>query len=66
MPTLRDVTDTITRTCTLCGTQAEGPADGCPPGWSFSVERERMEYQCPPCVRANIRSIEGKLPTEYW
>ena len=37
-----------------------------PPGWSFAVENGRMTYTCPDCTRANIRSIEGKLPEEYW
>lgn len=30
------------------------------------TERKRVEYQCVGCVRSNIRSIEGKLPEEYW
>jgi hypothetical protein len=39
-----------------------------PQGWSFSVEDRgrRLVYTCPDCTRANIRSIEGKLPEEYW
>ena len=45
---------------------AEAPDDGVPDGWSFAVENNRMTYQCPPCVRANIRAIEGKLPEEWW
>lgn len=45
---------------------AEAPEDGIPEGWSFAVERGRVEYQCAPCVRANIRAIEGKLPQEWW
>jgi hypothetical protein len=56
------------RTCSYCGTQAEAPAEGLPPGWSILSDNRhnRVEYQCPTCVRANIRSIEGKLPEEYW
>jgi hypothetical protein len=53
-------------TCARCGTTAEGPEDGVPEGWSFAVEGKRVEHQCGPCVRENIRSIEGKLPMEYW
>jgi len=30
------------------------------------TERKRVECQCVSCVRSNIRSIEGKLPEEYW
>ncbi len=38
-----------------------------PHGWSFAVEDHgRLTYQCPDCVRANIRAIEGKLPEEWW
>ena len=62
------IEDTILRTCSYCGTQAEAPADGLPTGWSIMTDNRnnRVEYQCPKCVRANIRSIEGKLPEEYW
>jgi hypothetical protein len=58
----------VTRTCSRCGTQADGPEEGLPPGWSFGVEPgvNRITYTCPACVRANIRAIEGKLPEEYW
>jgi endogenous inhibitor of DNA gyrase (YacG/DUF329 family) len=57
----------VTRTCSHCGTQSEAATeDGIPDGWSFSVEGKRMTYQCPDCVRRNIRAIEGKLPEEWW
>jgi hypothetical protein len=53
--------------CSLCGTTVDGDAgDGPPLGWSTTVERNRVTYQCPECVRANIRAIEGKLAEEYW
>ena len=58
--------DAVVRTCSACGTQASAPSDGIPEGWSMVTERKRVEYQCVSCVRANIRSIEGKLPQEYW
>ena len=54
------------RTCSYCGTQVDAPDDGLPEGWSLVTEKRRVEYQCVSCVRANIRSIEGKLPEEYW
>lgn len=60
------VADTQLRTCSYCGTSAEVPAEGLPEGWSLVTENRRVEYQCAGCVRANIRSIEGKLPEEYW
>lgn len=45
---------------------AEAPEEGIPTGWSFATEGKRVEYQCPTCVRTNIRAIEGKLPEEWW
>ena len=60
------MSETIYRTCSYCGTQVVSPADGLPEGWSLVTENKRVEYQCHSCVRANIRSIEGKLPEEYW
>jgi hypothetical protein len=56
----------VTRTCFRCGTIGEGPDDGMPAGWSFAVEDKRMTYTCPDCVRRNVRSIEAKLPEEWW
>jgi hypothetical protein len=56
----------VVRTCSSCGTQASAAAGGLPAGWSLVTEHKRVEYQCLTCVRANIRSIEGKLPEEYW
>lgn len=56
----------VLRTCARCGTQAECPDDGLPDGWSMATEGKRVEYHCGPCVRANIRAIEGKLPQEWW
>jgi hypothetical protein len=58
--------DEVVRTCSYCGTQATAPEGGIPEGWSMVTERKRVEYQCVTCVRSNIRSIEGKLPEEYW
>jgi hypothetical protein len=58
--------DAVVRTCSSCGTQDSAPADGLPEGWSLVTERKRVEYQCLSCVRSNIRSIEAKLPQEYW
>ena len=57
-----------TRTCSLCGCAAEAPDGGVPPGWSFGTsERGRgIEHHCETCTRTHIRSIEAKLPEEYW
>ena len=59
--------DVVTRTCSRCGTMADAPEDGLPEGWSFEVDKlGGVRYQCPSCVRSNIRAIEGKLSEEYW
>ena len=58
--------ESVDRTCTACGTTAPAPEGGLPEGWSLVTTARGVEYQCLPCVRANIRSIEGKLPEEYW
>jgi hypothetical protein len=60
------VAEDLRRTCSNCGTSAVAAEDSLPPGWSMVTENRRVEYQCDACVRANIRSIEGKLPREYW
>lgn len=54
------------RSCAQCGTQAEAPGGGAPLGWSMGIERGLVEYLCAACTRLNIRSIEGKLSTDYW
>lgn len=57
----------VTRTCSRCGRQEDGPEEGMPVGWSFGVEASgRITYTCADCARANIRAIEGRLPEEYW
>lgn len=56
----------MVRTCSACGTQAPAPDGAIPDGWSMATERKRVTYQCPTCVRTHLRSIEGKLPEEYW
>jgi hypothetical protein len=54
-------------TCGRCGKQAEvADEDGTPSGWTFETERGRVVRYCVECVRDNIRSIEAKLPEEYW
>jgi hypothetical protein len=54
------------RTCARCGTSEEAPADGLPDGWSMGTGERGAEFHCEACTRANIRSIEAKLPDEYW
>jgi len=38
-----------------------------PEGWSLDVDPDRgVQYLCATCTRANVRSIEAKLPQEWW
>ena len=51
--------------CSQCGTAA--PGDGSlPPGWSFATGRRGIEWLCDACTREHVRSIEAKLPEEWW
>lgn len=52
--------------CSRCGTAAEGDDDAPPPGWSFAPSARGVEWLCVPCTRDNVRSIEAKLPEEWW
>ncbi len=54
----------LATTCFVC--RAPSPSEPAPFTWSVSVERGRREWTCEPCVRANIRSIEGKLDSAWW
>jgi hypothetical protein len=56
----------MVRTCGFCGAQADCAVGGLPDGWSLSNERGRTDFLCQDCSRVYIRSIEGKLPEEYW
>ena len=55
-----------TVTCARCGETVRCAADGMPPGWTLMTENERVSYVCVRCARENLRSIEAKLPEEYW
>lgn len=50
--------------CELCGATPTTAADKLT--WTSSVERGRTKHFCTPCSRDNIRSIEGKLDSEWW
>jgi len=54
------------RTCWRCGSAAEAPEDGLPEGWSMGFGERGVEFHCEQCTRANLRSIEAKLPEEFW
>ena len=51
-------------TCSLCGRRADGPGDALT--WTRAVENGRELAFCDACSRDNIRSIEGKLDSEFW
>lgn len=54
-------------TCRRCGAQSdEGGEDGLPPGWSLATEQGRVDRLCDRCTREHVRSIEAKLPDEWW
>jgi hypothetical protein len=61
-PYSRDVASSGPVSCALCGTSVvEVPLT-----WISSMERGRLVYYCDACSRENLRSIEGKLDSEYW
>ena len=45
---------------------AEAEDGGLPPGWSLVTDERGIGYLCLDCTRTNIRSIEAKLPDEWW
>jgi len=47
----------------MCGTQAT-EAESL--AWATSVERGRQRVYCEECSRTHLRSIEGKLDSEWW
>jgi len=34
--------------------------------WAFGVEKGRQVWTCDRCSRENLRSIEGKLDSDWW
>jgi hypothetical protein len=37
-----------------------------PAGWSLESDARGVHLMCLACTRANVRSIEAKLPEEWW
>jgi hypothetical protein len=54
-----------TRACALCGALAAEDAE-LPAGWSLQTDERGVGLLCLECTRTNIRSIEAKLPEEWW
>ncbi len=51
-------------TCRMCGTvEEEGEL---PSGWSLVTDERGVGLLCSECTRTNLRSIEAKLPEEWW
>lgn len=48
--------------CAWCGAMA----DEVPVTWTVQSSDRGVEYLCERCTRANVRKIEGSLPTDYW
>ena len=40
--------------------------DEVPLGWSLAFTERGALWQCQDCVREHVRSIEAKLPEEFW
>lgn len=52
--------------CDRCGTSAGTLADGPPLTWTHSVENGVRRSFCETCSRENLRSIEGRLDSDWW
>ncbi|MCA0328504.1 MAG: hypothetical protein LCI03_01215 [Actinobacteria bacterium] len=57
-------------TCYRCGTSLDSDADEqsgmAALSWVSARERGRDVFFCPQCARDNLRSIEGKLDSDWW
>ena len=53
-----------TRVCDFCGRQESDASRTLT--WSTSVENGRKRTYCDACSREHLRSMEGKLDSEYW
>ena len=51
-------------TCDFCGRQETDEATTLT--WTIAVENGRRRAYCDDCSRRNLRSMEGKLDSEYW
>lgn len=60
---MTDETASELRTCDWCGRQAT-VAESL--SWSTAVENGRSKTFCDTCSRENLRSMEGKLDSEFW
>ncbi len=56
--------DEGSRVCDFCGRQESDPSRTLT--WSTSVENGRKRTYCDTCSREHLRSMEGKLDSEWW
>ena len=54
----------MTTTCDFCGRQE--PDEAKTLTWTTSVENGRRRVYCDACSRDHLRSMEGKLDSEFW
>ncbi len=51
-------------TCDFCGRQETDEAKTL--AWTMAVENGRRRVFCARCSREHLRSMEGKLDSEFW
>ena len=54
--------------CATCGAVPAGPAalEEARRTWTRGRENGREVWTCPTCSREHLRSIEGKLDSDWW
>jgi hypothetical protein len=53
--------------CSRCGERRAADEDPMRAlAWAADRESGVLRWLCPRCARDHVRSIEGKLPPEYW
>lgn len=58
--------EAATVTCDFCGRQADGDDPAETLTWTTSREGKRLRRYCDVCSREHLRSMEGKLDSEFW
>lgn len=53
--------------CVSCGSMPSADAGGAARvEWARGIENGRPVWTCPECSRRNLRSMEGKLVSQWW
>ena len=51
----------------VCSLSGRGEPDPAASGWTRQIgDRGRVEWLCARCTRDNLRSIEGRLDSDWW